>query len=170
MFTTSHRQERWDAQAARAAPQAQPALLPELEHRFVPHVAEETVHERALDEYATWGWTRSVPHPLAVYDRALATRGVQPVAALGQRVGQTVTVSGIIVASRRIHTQQGRPMLFLSVCDASGVAELVLFDPDALPMSRDLACGHVICAAGRVTHDHERSSTLDVTDLRVVDR
>jgi DNA polymerase III alpha subunit len=170
VFTASHRQARWDAQAARAAPQRQPALLPEVEPRGVPYVAAEPPDERARDEYATLGWTHSVPHPLALYTAALAGCAVVPVAQLPAQVGLAVTVAGIIVASRRIRTQQGRSMLFLSLCDASGVAELVVFAPDALPGSRTLADGHVICAAGSVTHAADRGVTLEVSAVRMLDR
>jgi DNA polymerase III alpha subunit len=74
----------------------------------------------------------------------------------------------MIVATRHIHTQQGRPMLFLSLCDASGLAELVLFDTVAQRAGRDLHTGHVICAHGHITNDQGRGVTLEVATVQVL--
>ncbi len=89
-------------------------------------------------------------------------------ALLGSHAGQPTTVAGIIVATRHIHTQQGMPMLFVSLCDASGVAELVLFDAEAEAQGRDLHTGHVICAHGHITHDQGRGVTLEVATMQVL--
>jgi DNA polymerase III alpha subunit len=168
-FTTSHRHARWEAHLARPTPQAQPPLLPEAALGVVPAIEAETAQERAHEEYATLGWTRSVAHPMAVYEAALAEQDVLPVATLGQHIGQTATVAGIIVATRHIHTQHGTPMLFVSLCDASGVAELVVFDNAVTHHhGRPITCGHVICAQGMVTHDQGRGVTLEVATVQVL--
>jgi DNA polymerase III alpha subunit len=166
----SRRQARWEAQAAKAAPAAQPALLAEIEQPFVPPLGAEDPLERAAEEYAVLGFTRSVPHPLDLYQSAVGEADVLPVAQLARHISQSVTVAGIVVAARRIHTQQGTPMLFVTVCDASGVAELVLFDVVARREGRDIGNGQVICATGGVTDDQVRGITLEVQAVRVIQR
>jgi len=54
-------------------------------------------------------------------------------------------------------------MTFLSLCDASNAAELVVLD-DAVAhhQGQRIAGGQVICAEGMVTQDPMRSVTLEV--------
>ncbi len=126
--------------------------------------------ERAAEEYRVLGFTRSLSHPMDLYHATLAHVDVLPVARLVQHVGQAVSVAGIVVAARRIQTGQGRSMAFLSICDASGVAELTIFNSAAQQAAQNIACGHVIYATGRVGQHIEYGINLEVTTVRVVER
>ncbi len=61
----------------------------------------------------------------------LAPQTIMPAERIGEYVGQHVAVAGVVVAYRRIHTQQGRPMVFAFLCDARGVVELTRFEEAA---------------------------------------
>jgi DNA polymerase-3 subunit alpha len=170
IFAASRRHARWEAQAARTVPQAQPALLSEMEQRYIPPITPEDEMERAAEEYRILGFTRSLPHPMELYRATLADLSVLPVAHLAQHVGEEASVAGIVVAARRIQTSQGRPMAFLSICDASGVAELTVFDSATQQVAQNITCGHVVCAMGRVLQHVEHGTNLEVTTVRVVER
>ncbi|MDP9416212.1 MAG: hypothetical protein M3Q08_19390, partial [Pseudomonadota bacterium] len=130
-LTPSRRAARWEAARAKRELRDQPRLLADDE--AVPAIAieHETVAERAAEEYRTLGWTLSLDHPLDLYADQLASQTITPAERIAEYVGQRVTMAGVVVAYRRIHTQQGRPMVFASLCDARGIAELTLFEQAA---------------------------------------
>jgi len=62
-------------------------------------------------------------------------------------------------------------MMFLSVCDASGVAELAVFDATVLhERSQNIRCEQTICAHGVVMQDHMRGVTLEVVHVRMLNQ
>ncbi|PLS82146.1 MAG: hypothetical protein CYG59_04935 [Chloroflexi bacterium] len=95
-------------------------------------------------------------HPLDLYTDQLGPQTITPAERIGEHVGQPVAVAGIVVAYRRIRTQQGRPMVFASFCDARGVTELTLFEQAAQQFAAILKAGSVVIACGTVQRDDER--------------
>ncbi len=129
-------------------------------------IAPETVIERAAEEYQTLGWTLSLDHPLELYADQLGAQTIMPAERIVDYVGQPVAVAGIVVAYRRFRTQQGRLMVFASLCDARGVAELTLFEHAAEQYGSLLRTGGVVLVRGTVQHDEERGVGVIVHEVR----
>ncbi len=131
----------------------------------LPPVEPESVIERAQQEYATLGWTLSLTHSLDLYVDALPRRRA-PAGGLLRFAGQRVTVAGIVVAWRRIQTRSGVRMGFVSLCDESGIAELLLF-PQVFARAADvLQDGAVLVATGVVADDDEHGLGLVVEQVQ----
>jgi DNA polymerase III alpha subunit len=163
-LVASRRQARWAAHVVEnAGPQA---ALVEVAISL-PSVEPESVIERAQEEYATLGWTISLPHPLHL-SAAVLPRARTPLGGLLRFIGQRVVVAGIVVASRRIRTRNGELMGFVSLCDETGVAELLVF-PQVFACAADaLRENVVLVASGRVADDPEHGLGLIVERVRTI--
>lgn len=53
--------------------------------------------------------------------------GVVPIAQLAHYIGREVEIRGLVIATRSHHTVQGELMKFISLADATGIAECTLF-------------------------------------------
>jgi DNA polymerase-3 subunit alpha len=100
-------------------PPADPATLP-----TIP-VVEPTRRERLQWESELFGFAIS-GHPLELFDN-IAWETYCPVNRLGEFVGQTVLVCGLIVESRTHNQVTGETMKFLSLADWTGIVETELF-------------------------------------------
>jgi DNA polymerase III alpha subunit len=167
-LASSRRKARWEAQLFSPAPQHQPRLLERPDYVPLPDVEPERWSERAAEEYASLGFTLSTSHPLDLYQEVLAGEELIPSDHLPTVVGQQVTIAGVIVASRRISTEAGRPMAFISLCDAYGIAELTLFDTAYVRAAQILEHSCMVIATGIVTADKERGVGLEVDTLRPI--
>jgi DNA-directed DNA polymerase III PolC len=87
-----------------------------------------------------------------------------PCAVLRRHLGHSVAVRGIVSASRRILTENGRPMLFLTIEDATGLIETVVF-PKVYSSAVDALEGHgPLCVSGKV-EDHYGALTLVAEEI-----
>jgi len=100
-------------------PPADPASLPELP------VVEPSRKERLHAETELFGFAVS-GHPLELFDN-VAWETYCPVKRLGEFVGQTVCLCGLIVEQRVHHQITGEPMKFLTLADWTGIIETELF-------------------------------------------
>jgi DNA-directed DNA polymerase III PolC len=100
-------------------PPADPAQLPDLP------VVEPTRKEQLHAETELFGFAAS-GHPLELFDD-IAWETYCPVKRLGEFVGQTVSVCGLVVEQRVHHQITGEPMKFLSLADWTGIIETELF-------------------------------------------
>jgi DNA polymerase III alpha subunit len=100
-------------------PPADPKTLPRLP------LVEPTRRERLHWETELFGFAAS-GHPLELFDD-IAWDTYCPVSRLGQFVGQTVFVCGLVVEQRVHHQITGEPMKFLSLADWTGIIETELF-------------------------------------------
>jgi DNA-directed DNA polymerase III PolC len=100
-------------------PPADPARLPQLP------VVEPTRKERLHAETELFGFAVS-GHPLELFEN-IAWDTYCPVNRLGQFVGQTVCVCGLVVEQRVHHQITGEPMKFLTLADWTGMIETELF-------------------------------------------
>lgn len=100
-------------------PPADPAKLPELP------VVEPTRKEQLHAETELFGFAAS-GHPLELFDE-IAWDTYCPVSRLGEFVGHTVSVCGLVVEQRVHHQITGEPMKFLSLADWTGIIETELF-------------------------------------------
>ena len=96
-----------------------PDKLPEIP------VVEPTRHERLQWETELFGFAVS-GHPLELFSD-VAWDTYCPVNRLGEFVGQTVRVCGLVVEQRIHHQITGEPMKFLSLADWTGIVETELF-------------------------------------------
>ena len=100
-------------------PPADPNKLPQIP------VVEPTRHERLQWETELFGFAVS-GHPLELFSD-VAWDTYCPVNRLGEFVGQTVRVCGLVVEQRIHHQITGEPMKFLSLADWTGIIETELF-------------------------------------------
>jgi DNA-directed DNA polymerase III PolC len=105
-------------------------------------------------------------HPMALLGRDLNVPGRLPIDRLNEHVGRTVTVAGLLAASRRARTRTGEFMKFISLEDEHGLIECVLF-PDAYQRY-----GHLLVSRGpyvaRGTMDNQHGAlTLTVAHLEL---
>lgn len=88
---------------------------------------EPSRRERLQSETDLFGFAVS-GHPLELFDD-VAWDTYCPVNRLGEFVGETVTISGLVVEQRTHHQVTGEPMKFLSLADWTGIVETELFAP-----------------------------------------
>jgi DNA-directed DNA polymerase III PolC len=100
-------------------PPADPTRLPEFP-AVEPARKEQLRAETELFGFAASG------HPLELFDD-IAWETYCPVNRLGEFVGQTVSVCGLVVEQRVHHQITGEPMKFLSLADWTGIIETELF-------------------------------------------
>ena len=108
-----------DPQQGWLIPPADPASLPTLP------VTEPTRLERLAAENELFGFPVS-GHPLELHHQ-IAWDTYCPVNRLGEFVGQTVSLCGLVVEQRIHHQITGEPMKFLSLADWTGIIETELF-------------------------------------------
>ncbi|HNQ89700.1 MAG TPA: DNA polymerase III subunit alpha [Verrucomicrobiota bacterium] len=90
-------------------------------------LTEPTRQQRLVWETELLGFPAS-DHPLALYPD-VAWDSYCPAARLGEYVGETVTLCGLIIEDR-VHRQAGgEPMKFLTLADWTGMVETELFAP-----------------------------------------
>jgi error-prone DNA polymerase len=100
-------------------PPADPATLPQIP------VVGPTRDERLQAESDLFGFAVS-GHPLELF-KDIAWDTYCPVNRLGEFIGQTVSVCGLVVEQRIHHQVTGEPMKFLSLADWTGIVETELF-------------------------------------------
>jgi DNA polymerase III alpha subunit len=100
-------------------PPTDPAKLPD------PPVIEPTRKEQLHAETELFGFAVS-GHPLELFDD-IAWDTYCPVNRLGEFIGKTVSVCGLVVEQRVHHQITGEPMKFLSLADWTGIIETELF-------------------------------------------
>jgi DNA-directed DNA polymerase III PolC len=86
-------------------------------------LSEPTALDRLKAEMELLGFTVGA-HPLDLYPEApLATS----IIALGNHLGQVVTIIGMVIADRVFSQANGDPMKFITICDRTGIVETELF-------------------------------------------
>lgn len=93
--------------------------------------------------------------------RALVACGL-----LKERLGGHVGVVGVVSAARRIRTERGEPMLFLTIEDSTGLVEAVVFPEAYRRMTVDPYGGQPLLVTGTV-EDHYGALTLVAEDVRL---
>lgn len=166
-ITSSRRAARWEAGRAKGIVRNQPRLIADEAAMPEIEIEPETVVERAAEEYRTLGWTLSVDHPLDLYTDALRNITLTPAERIAEYIGQCINVAGIVVAYRRIRTAQGTPMVFATVCDHRGLAEVTCFLTVADQYGPLLKAGGPVLVTGSVQYHQERGIGVEVQ--RVID-
>ena len=100
--------------------------------------------------------------PFTMHPAVLLSNRSVPSARLHEHVGRCVTVAGFVATARRARTNDGRVMGFVTLEDATGLAETSFF-PDRLAQYRAICSqGGPVWVRGRVT-EHLASLSLDAT-------
>ncbi len=98
-------------------------------------------------------------HPASMYLDRSEDDGVYAADMAGLRIGETVSVIGMLSSLRRITTKKGEPMAFAEFEDATGSAECVLF-PNVLAQSPRLVSGQVYRFRGKISENNGRRSFI----------
>ncbi|MEN9355398.1 MAG: polymerase alpha subunit, partial [Fibrobacterota bacterium] len=127
--------------------------LPDLFGRTAPHQAPvpDSLAQKCRDEWETLGFFLSAD-PLELLSHHPASRDTVPLGKLGKHEGTRVRVLGFPAASREHPVASGKSMLFLSLQDASGMGDVVVW-PDRLAHFHDRHQDGLIEVEGIVTQD-----------------
>ncbi|MDD4588339.1 MAG: DNA polymerase III subunit alpha [Heliobacteriaceae bacterium] len=83
--------------------------------------------EKICQEYAVLGIFQGL-HPLAYWRPLLHRQGISPAAVLPRlRTGRQVTIAGLVIRPHRPPTRSGKTVVFFSLEDETGLAEITLF-------------------------------------------
>lgn len=142
------------AKVARQRNSAQLSLLGGMEEEYLPDI---------LDDCAEWndeemlGFEKELlgfylsSHPLAHYERELASLGPVSIAKLaGCPNGSSQIVAGLIVAMRQIQDRRERDMAFVTLEDQSGQVEVVVFADTFARAEFILFKGTVVAVLGKL--------------------
>ena len=94
-----------------------------------PVFPDEDPIQRLRHEFGVLGFLCS-RHPMTLYADRLVGRGIVKAKDLSLFIGKTLTVAGLLITGKVVHTRQGDPMEFLTFEDETGTLETVFF-PDA---------------------------------------
>jgi DNA polymerase III alpha subunit len=101
--------------------------------------------------------------PFTMHPAVLLPKHYVPARQLHSLIGRTATIAGFIAAVRRARTNDNRVMGFVTLEDATGLAETSFF-PDKLGLYKRISSyGGPVWIAGKIT-EHLSSLTLDCHD------
>jgi DNA polymerase-3 subunit alpha/error-prone DNA polymerase len=96
---------------------------------IIPLFPTETERERLRQEFEALGFLCD-RHPLELYNRVLASRGIVKAKDLRRFVGQHVRIAGLLITGKVVSTKHSDPMEFLTFEDETGLVETTFF-PEA---------------------------------------
>jgi DNA polymerase-3 subunit alpha len=138
----------------------------ERHHPTIPP-AEFEKHELLKLEKETLGLYVS-EHPLHGMRDALRKRTDCTLAELERRRdGEVVTVGGIVAGLKQLTTKKGEPMVFATLEDVTGSAEVVTFNSVYASARELLVSDRVLVVKGRV--DHKQAGETKLIAIEVVD-
>jgi DNA polymerase III alpha subunit len=92
-------------------------------------------------------------HPMFLFRDRIRPFKPVPCGHVPQYVGKRVTVAGLMDCTRRTATADNKPMCFVTLEDATGLIEVVLFPPVYQRFGHLLTEGGVLLVKGRVESD-----------------
>ncbi|GAC1639269.1 MAG: error-prone DNA polymerase DnaE2 [Herpetosiphon sp.] len=168
-LTPSRRHARWETRTSVPKATDQSQLLFDSISCPLDDLEIESCHERIAEEYAVLGFPITASHPLVLYEAELARYPIITAEQLARQVDRKVQIAGVVVAHRTIRTVHNTKMGFLSVCDATGVAELMLGEAVLQRTTDAIHTGTVLHVTGRVSSDRERGISLEVHALHFLE-
>jgi DNA polymerase-3 subunit alpha len=88
-----------------------------------------------------------------------------------RRDGETVTIGGIVSDMKQVTTKRGEPMVFLTLDDPTGSAEVVVFNSTYAAARELCATDRILVVKGRVDHKQQGETkliALEVTAFEAV--
>jgi len=82
-----------------------------------------------------------------------------------RRDGEVVTVGGIVSALKQVTTKRGEPMVFVTLDDPTGSAEVVVFNSTYAAAREHLEADRILVVKGRV--DHKQAGETKLVALEV---
>jgi DNA-directed DNA polymerase III PolC len=133
----------------------------------VPRLPDYDEARRVEIEAEVLGLTPTA-HPVSFYEEEIRAKGALPSDRLRERVGRHVRIGGWLVTTRRVRTDAGHAMRFVTLEDLVGVVEIILF-PDVYRRFGHLLIGPgPYLVDGRV-EDHHGAIVVRGERLAVLD-
>ncbi|MGH2704585.1 MAG: DNA polymerase III subunit alpha [Actinomycetota bacterium] len=137
----------------------------------LPGIADYTASERVSAELEVLGLDAS-SHVLSFYEEQLRGLGWTPAAKLRTlRGGAGVVVAGVKVATQTPPVRSGRRVLFLTLEDGTGQADITFFEEAQAKYARRVFDGWILAVRGTVRRTGARGVSVlgeEVLDLRAV--
>jgi DNA polymerase-3 subunit alpha len=109
-------------------------------------------------------------HPLKEVRAALRARVECSLAELDARKdGDWVTVGGMIAECKRIRTKKGDPMMFATLDDLEGQAEILVFNSAYAQNAEKVDTGAIVIVRGRVDHKERGETKVVVQEVERFD-
>jgi error-prone DNA polymerase len=120
----------------------------------VPSLPDISEKKRWQQEIESLGFVLSV-HPLKLYESSIRTlrHPITSASRLHEHVGSRVRVLGWPVTRKEVYTKEGEAMEFISLEDASGIYEAVLFPVAFRRFCRDVVMDQPYILAGKVEEE-----------------
>ena len=122
------------------------SLEDDLEVAFT-HVEEEPLLQRIEEEIEVLGFSVS-PHPSSKYDPLVKSGWITPVQTVFEE--GYMRFVGMIVDIRKISTRKGEQMAYVTLQDASGMMDVVVFPSTLAEVYQHLQQNTIVLAEGRV--------------------
>ena len=105
-------------------------------------------------------------HPLERVRTELRRKTDCPLSELERRRdGDVVTVGGIVAGLKQVTTKRGEPMVFVTLDDPSGSAEVVVFNSTYAAARDELEADRILVVKGRVDHKQAGETKLIAMDV-----
>lgn len=116
------------------------------------HVKHEDMMQKLENEKAVLGMYLS-GHPIKIYENEIARMTTARLHALGDHLGKTVSVAGLLINIKKIFTKTGKRMAILTLEDRSGVVEVTVFNKLLEEVSPYLTKNEIFIVHGKVEED-----------------
>lgn len=113
------------------------------------------IHERLQYEKEALGFYFS-SHPVDEYQELLKQHGAIPIDDGSKWLNRSVYIGAYLLQARPIRTKKGEAMAFLTLSDASGEMEAVIFPKEYAKYSQALQVGAIGLFRGKVEHRNNR--------------
>ena len=91
-----------------------------------------------------------IAHPMVLFRDRIAPLKPTPCGHVARHIGKHVAVAGLVDCTRRTATADNKPMCFVTLEDATGLIEVVLFPPVYQRFGHLLTESGVLVVKGRV--------------------
>ncbi len=125
-----------------------------------PVIKDYAKEQRVESEFEVLGLSATA-HPLEFFEEWLREKGAVPAAEVPRRIGEIISVGGWLVTTRRVRTNRGGFMRFITLEDRTGTIEAVLF-PDVYRRFGHLLRGYGPYLFKGQVEDAHGASTLTV--------
>jgi len=137
------------------------SLEDDLEVAFT-HVEEEPLLQRIEEEIEVLGFSVS-PHPSSKYDSLVKSGWITPIQTVFEE--GYMRFIGMIVDIRKISTRKGEQMAYVTLQDASGMMDVVVFPSTLAEVYQHLQQNTMVLAEGRVKREQKGQWQLQLNRM-----